>query len=256
MKSIRIHCPGEKRVTRFLQEVACILHGRIERVQLHPDDQTPHTPDDAPGNAAHPHPSLIYLHAPSCLYLAWIGTSVLLRVNFLRPWGLQDELQGRRVARTPSNQLQSSPMALVPDLATIRRAREILVRHLPGTRTTLARSLSRNGSTVHLKLETELPTGSFKPRGAIYALAINLGRRKIAEVDRLQHRQPRCRRCVRRQSPRHSCHDLSALEPEPGQARQDSGPRRPHRRERRRGPGPRFPAGRGVFPRPWNLFPE
>jgi threonine dehydratase len=73
-------------------------------------------------------------------------------------------------------------MALVPDLATIRRAREILARHLPVTRTILARSLSRNGSTVHLKLETELPTGSFKPRGAIYALAINLSRRKIAEV--------------------------------------------------------------------------
>lgn len=73
-------------------------------------------------------------------------------------------------------------MALVPDLATIRRAREILARHLPVTRTTMARSLSRNGSTVHLKLETELPTGSFKPRGAIYALAINLSRRKIAEV--------------------------------------------------------------------------
>jgi threonine dehydratase len=73
-------------------------------------------------------------------------------------------------------------MALVPDLATIRRAREILARHLPVTRTILARSLSRDGSTVHLKLETELPTNSFKPRGAIYALAINLGRRKIAEV--------------------------------------------------------------------------
>lgn len=73
-------------------------------------------------------------------------------------------------------------MALVPDLATIHRARGILAHHLPVTRTILARSLSRDGSTVHLKLETGLPTGSFKPRGAIYALAINLGRRKIAEV--------------------------------------------------------------------------
>lgn len=35
---------------------------------------------------------------------------------------------------------------------------------------------------VHLKLETELPTGSFKPRGALYALAANLARRPVQEV--------------------------------------------------------------------------
>jgi threonine dehydratase len=45
-----------------------------------------------------------------------------------------------------------------------------------------ARSLSRQGSSVHLKLEIDLPTRSFKPRGAIYALATNLGRRGITEV--------------------------------------------------------------------------
>ncbi|MFY9560661.1 MAG: pyridoxal-phosphate dependent enzyme [Terriglobales bacterium] len=73
-------------------------------------------------------------------------------------------------------------MALRPDLSTIRRARELLARHLPVTRTVPARSLSRDRSPVHLKLEIELPTGSFKPRGAIYALATNLSRRKIAEV--------------------------------------------------------------------------
>lgn len=73
-------------------------------------------------------------------------------------------------------------MVFVPDLATIRRAREILAAHLPATPTKLSRSLSRDGSTVHLKVETGLPTGSFKPRGAIYALAVNLGRRQIKEV--------------------------------------------------------------------------
>jgi threonine dehydratase len=73
-------------------------------------------------------------------------------------------------------------MAFVPDLSTIRRAREILAAHLSVTPTKLARSLSRDGDIVHLKIETGLPTGSFKPRGAIYALAVNLGRRKIKEV--------------------------------------------------------------------------
>ena len=35
---------------------------------------------------------------------------------------------------------------------------------------------------MYLKLETDLPTNSFKPRGAIYGLATNLSRRKIVEV--------------------------------------------------------------------------
>ena len=71
---------------------------------------------------------------------------------------------------------------MLPSLATILQARELLAPHLSTTRTVRARSLSRNDSPVHLKLETDLPTGSFKPRGAIYALALNLSRRKIAEV--------------------------------------------------------------------------
>ena len=33
-----------------------------------------------------------------------------------------------------------------------------------------------------MKLETDLPTGSFKPRGALYALSVNMARRKIDEV--------------------------------------------------------------------------
>jgi threonine dehydratase len=73
-------------------------------------------------------------------------------------------------------------MALVPDLATIRQARQMLAQYLPVTPTKLARSLARDGATVNLKIETELPTGSFKPRGAIYALSVNLGRRNITEV--------------------------------------------------------------------------
>ena len=35
---------------------------------------------------------------------------------------------------------------------------------------------------VFLKLESELPTGSFKVRGALYALAIHMQRRVVREV--------------------------------------------------------------------------
>jgi len=73
-------------------------------------------------------------------------------------------------------------MAFNPDLFTIRQARDLLARFLPVTRMVPAPSLSRPGSPVYLKLETDLPTSSFKPRGAIYALATNLSRRQIAEV--------------------------------------------------------------------------
>jgi threonine dehydratase len=68
------------------------------------------------------------------------------------------------------------------DLSTIRQARRLLAQFFPLTRAVHSRSLSRDGQAVHLKLEIELPTGSFKPRGAIYALATNLKRDAISEV--------------------------------------------------------------------------
>ncbi len=73
-------------------------------------------------------------------------------------------------------------MAFSPDLSTIREARDLLAQHLSTTRAVPARSLSSSNAPVFLKLETDLPTASFKPRGAIYALATNLSRRKITEV--------------------------------------------------------------------------
>ncbi len=73
-------------------------------------------------------------------------------------------------------------MNISPDLKTIREARALLDPYLPETRTIPARSLSRAGEPVHLKIETHLPTGSFKPRGAFYALAKNLSTRRIEEV--------------------------------------------------------------------------
>ncbi|MBZ5719275.1 MAG: threonine/serine dehydratase [Acidobacteriia bacterium] len=68
-------------------------------------------------------------------------------------------------------------------LPAIVEAQKILSRHLPVTRLVAAPSLSRVAKCqVHLKLESELPTGSFKPRGALYALSLNLARRKVREV--------------------------------------------------------------------------
>ena len=68
------------------------------------------------------------------------------------------------------------------DLRTVRDARTLLDRYLPVTRMVTARSLSSAQATVHMKLESELPTGSFKPRGALYALTMNLARQVVREV--------------------------------------------------------------------------
>jgi threonine dehydratase len=73
-------------------------------------------------------------------------------------------------------------MAIFPDLRTIREARRLLDQYLPVTPVASARSLSRPGATVYLKLETELPTNSFKPRGALYALATHLAEGGVEEV--------------------------------------------------------------------------
>ncbi len=45
-----------------------------------------------------------------------------------------------------------------------------------------AASLGRPGRDVYLKIETGLPTGSFKVRGAIYSLSANVARRAVGEV--------------------------------------------------------------------------
>jgi threonine dehydratase len=72
---------------------------------------------------------------------------------------------------------------LVLALSTIREAQTLLSRYLPVTRLVPAPSLSRQADcAIWLKLESELPTGSFKPRGALYALFVNRQRREIKEV--------------------------------------------------------------------------
>jgi threonine dehydratase len=67
-------------------------------------------------------------------------------------------------------------------IADVQRAREVLRPYVPVSRLVASPSLGGAGRAVYLKLESELPTGSFKPRGAIYALTTELGRRPVREV--------------------------------------------------------------------------
>ena len=65
----------------------------------------------------------------------------------------------------------------------VNDARELLQRFLRPTRLMPAERVGRDTNTrIYLKLETDLPTGSFKPRGAIYALMKNLQQRSIKGV--------------------------------------------------------------------------
>ena len=57
----------------------------------------------------------------------------------------------------------------------VNDARELLRRFLRPTRLMPAERVGRDSDTrIYLKLEIDLPTGSFKPRGAIYALIKNI----------------------------------------------------------------------------------
>lgn len=73
-------------------------------------------------------------------------------------------------------------MPICPRFSAIREAQKLLLDYFGPTPLIKSKSLGSEGAQVYLKNETVLPTGSFKPRGAIYALASNLKRRRIAEV--------------------------------------------------------------------------
>src|SRR5256886_7816932 len=74
-------------------------------------------------------------------------------------------------------------LQIQPSLATIRGAQKFLAKYFAPTRLVPAPFLSgRTGKNVYLKLETELPTGSFKVRGAFYALAQRRKRETVREV--------------------------------------------------------------------------
>lgn len=65
---------------------------------------------------------------------------------------------------------------------TLDAARALLARHFAPTPLARAASLSGPGRDVFLKIETGLPTGSFKVRGALYSLSVNAARRPLEEV--------------------------------------------------------------------------
>jgi len=73
-------------------------------------------------------------------------------------------------------------MPIAPGLSTIREAQALLRNYLDVTPVVQARSLARAGAEAWLKIETGLPTGSFKPRGALFGLACALKRQRVEEV--------------------------------------------------------------------------
>src|SRR5919198_4038431 len=72
---------------------------------------------------------------------------------------------------------------LIPGAKQVEEARQLLARYFKPTRLVQAESLERrSGARVYLKVESDLPTGSFKPRGALYALLTNAKRRALTGV--------------------------------------------------------------------------
>lgn len=73
--------------------------------------------------------------------------------------------------------------SIQPTMNAVRKARTMLAQHLPMSRLVPAPSLSGSiGARVFLKIDADLPTGSFKVRGALYALASRVERGRVAEV--------------------------------------------------------------------------
>jgi len=67
-------------------------------------------------------------------------------------------------------------------LSRIRDAQQVVARYFQPTRLVRAPSLDTPRREVYLKLECELPTASFKVRGAVYALSVNGAARPLSEV--------------------------------------------------------------------------
>src|SRR6476620_10057868 len=73
--------------------------------------------------------------------------------------------------------------AMIPSAKKVEHARELLSRYFRPTRLVLAESLARrSGTRVYLKIESALPTGSFKPRGALNALLTTAAQRPVPGV--------------------------------------------------------------------------
>jgi hypothetical protein len=73
--------------------------------------------------------------------------------------------------------------AMIPSAKEVEHARELLSRYFRPTRLASAESLAqRTGARVYLKIESDLPTGSFKPRGALNALLTTAAQRPVPGV--------------------------------------------------------------------------
>jgi len=72
---------------------------------------------------------------------------------------------------------------VLPTAEQVNNARELLLRFLKPTRLVQAERIGTDSNTrIFLKLETELPTKSFKPRGALYELMTTLRQRSLKGV--------------------------------------------------------------------------
>jgi threonine dehydratase len=72
---------------------------------------------------------------------------------------------------------------MIPSANDVEHARELLSRYFRSTRLVSAESLAqRSGARAHLKIESDLPTGSFKPRGALNALLTTAAQRSVPGV--------------------------------------------------------------------------
>jgi len=73
--------------------------------------------------------------------------------------------------------------AMIPSAKEVEHTRELLSRYFRPTRLVSAESIAqRSGARVHLKIESDLPTGSFKPRGALNALLTTATQRPVPGV--------------------------------------------------------------------------
>jgi len=84
---------------------------------------------------------------------------------------------------SPNLKAGENENGMIPTGEQVNEARELLRQYLRPTRLVPAERLGHNSDTqILLKLETDLPTGSFKPRGALYALMKHLQQRSLKGV--------------------------------------------------------------------------
>jgi threonine dehydratase len=79
--------------------------------------------------------------------------------------------------------VRNEACAVIPSAKEVEHARDLLSRYFRPTRLVSAESLAqRSGARVYLKIESDLPTGSFKSRGALNALLTTAAQRPAPGV--------------------------------------------------------------------------